>query len=73
MPTDQGNMRSTADWLRALGLDKYVELFSEQEIDLDLLPELTDEDLEKLGIPLQPLWMFFFPLENLYQVVYNIP
>jgi class 3 adenylate cyclase len=47
-------MQSTADWLKALGLDKYVELFAAQEIDFDLLPELTDQDLEKLGIPLGP-------------------
>jgi hypothetical protein len=47
-------MQSIANWLRALGLDKYVGLFTEQEIDLDLLRELTDQDLEKLGIPFGP-------------------
>ena len=41
-------------WLQALGLAKYAERFAEQEIDLELLPELTEQDLEKLGIPLGP-------------------
>ena len=41
-------------WLQALGLAKYTERFAEQEIDLELLPELTEQDLEKLGIPLGP-------------------
>ncbi len=39
-------------WLEQLGLGKYAALFSEQEIDGDLLPGLGEVDLEKLGIPL---------------------
>ncbi len=34
------------------GLDKYTELFAEHGIDLDVLADLTDADLEKLGVPL---------------------
>ena len=41
-------------WLQALGLNKYAGLFAEQEIDLSVLAELTELDLEKLGIPLGP-------------------
>ena len=41
-----------ASWLRSLGLEKYEQAFREGEIDADILPELTDQDLEKLGIPL---------------------
>src|SRR6516165_7230044 len=39
-------------WLRSLGLGQYEALFRASEIDADILPELTDVDLEKLGVPL---------------------
>src|SRR6516225_9166703 len=39
-------------WLRNLGLGQYEALFRENEIDADILPELTEIDLEKLGVPL---------------------
>src|SRR5262249_51695470 len=39
-------------WLRSLGLGQYEALFRANEIDADILPELTDVDLEKLGGPL---------------------
>jgi hypothetical protein len=40
------------DWLRSLGLDQYEATFRANEIDADVLPELTEIDLEKLGVPL---------------------
>jgi class 3 adenylate cyclase len=39
-------------WLRGLGLGQYEPLFRESEIDVDILPDLTENDLEKLGLPL---------------------
>jgi class 3 adenylate cyclase len=39
-------------WLRSLGLEKYEPAFRENEIDADVLPELSELDLEKLGVPL---------------------
>jgi hypothetical protein len=39
-------------WLRNLGLGQYEALFRASEIDADILPELTEVDLEKLGVPL---------------------
>jgi class 3 adenylate cyclase/predicted ATPase/ABC-type transport system involved in cytochrome c biogenesis ATPase subunit len=39
-------------WLRSLGLGRYEALFRASEIEADILPELTDVDLEKLGVPL---------------------
>src|SRR5262252_9504249 len=39
-------------WLRGLGLGQYEAVFRASEIDADILPELTDVDLEKLGVPL---------------------
>ena len=40
------------EWLRSLGLSRYEEAFREAEIGPDVLPDLTDSDFEKLGVPL---------------------
>ena len=37
-------------WLRKLGLERYEQVFSENEIDLRVLPELTADDLKELGV-----------------------
>src|SRR6516225_6031494 len=39
-------------WLRSLGLGQYEALFRASEIDADILSELSEVDLEKLGVPL---------------------
>jgi len=39
-------------WLEELGLGQYCALFSDQAIDSDVLPDLTDDDLVRLGVPL---------------------
>ena len=39
-------------WLRNLGLGQHEPAFIANAIDTDVLPELTEVDLEKLGIPL---------------------
>src|ERR1700758_935189 len=39
-------------WLKSLGLGQYEALFRASDIDADILPELTEVDLEKLGVPL---------------------
>ena len=39
-------------WLRGLGLGRYEEQFRENKIDFDVLADLTDGDLEELGVPL---------------------
>ncbi len=39
-------------WLRSLGLEQYELVFRENEIDSQVLSELTESDLEKLGLPL---------------------
>jgi class 3 adenylate cyclase/tetratricopeptide (TPR) repeat protein len=43
-----------AAWLGSLGLERYEPAFRENEIDLDVLPELTEADLLSLGLPLGP-------------------
>jgi class 3 adenylate cyclase/predicted ATPase len=37
-------------WLRALGLERYEQSFSENEVDLRVLPQLTVDDLKELGV-----------------------
>ena len=37
-------------WLRSLALDQYETVFRDNAIDLSVLPDLTDLDLEKLGV-----------------------
>src|SRR6266478_7915673 len=39
-------------WVRNLGFGRYEPAFIENAIDSDVLSELTEGDLEKLGIPL---------------------
>lgn len=39
-------------WLDGLGLGQYAALFAEQQIDTDVLADLTDADLQGLAIPL---------------------
>src|SRR5215471_9330021 len=39
-------------WLRSLGLGQYEALFRASDIDADILSELTEVDLEKLGVSL---------------------
>jgi hypothetical protein len=43
-------MRGIAEWLASIGLERYAQRFVEN--DGDVLAELTERDLEKLGIPL---------------------
>src|SRR6516162_9967740 len=45
-------MQSIAHWLNTLGLGQYAERFAENYIDAGVLRDLTDQDLEKIGIPL---------------------
>jgi class 3 adenylate cyclase len=39
-----------AAWLRDLGLERYVSAFRENEIDWEVLPKLTSEDLREIGV-----------------------
>jgi class 3 adenylate cyclase/tetratricopeptide (TPR) repeat protein len=39
-------------WLEGLGLGQLASTFADAAIDLDVLPEITEAELEKLGIPL---------------------
>ena len=37
-------------WLRSLGLERYEPAFRDNAIELEVLPELTEADLEKIGV-----------------------
>jgi class 3 adenylate cyclase/predicted ATPase len=39
-----------ADWLRALGLERYETTFHENDVTAELLPTLTADDLKEIGI-----------------------
>ena len=43
-----------AAWLRDLGLERYEPAFRENEIDAEVLPQLTEAHLATLGLPLGP-------------------
>ena len=43
-------MQSISEWLESLGLDQYAQVFADNDIDLELIPSLSDQDLEKLGV-----------------------
>src|SRR6202167_114950 len=38
------------DWLRSLGLGQYETLFRQNDIDVEVVSELTEGDLEKFGV-----------------------
>src|SRR5208283_6100601 len=47
-------MQQIADWLDKLGLGQNAQRFAENEIDVSVLPHLTDQDLKDMGVPLGP-------------------
>src|SRR6516164_2531139 len=45
-------MQQIADWLEKLGMSEYAKRFAENDIDIDVLSELTDQDFDRLGVSL---------------------
>jgi predicted ATPase/class 3 adenylate cyclase len=45
-------MSDLRDWLRSNSFEQYAEAFETNDIDLDILAELSDRDLEQLGLSL---------------------
>ena len=41
-----------AEWLAKFGLERYAPAFADNDIDVSVLPHLTDADLEKIGVSL---------------------
>src|ERR1700740_1498862 len=45
-------MPQIAEWLEKLGLGQYAQRFAENDIDPTVLRDVTDSDLEKIGVSL---------------------
>ena len=43
-------MQQIAEWLKKLGMSEYAARFTENDIDFAVLADLTDQDLEKIGV-----------------------
>jgi class 3 adenylate cyclase len=43
-------MEQIADWLEKIGMSEYAERFAENDIDVEVLGELTDTDFDRLGV-----------------------
>ncbi|MGH6737737.1 MAG: hypothetical protein ACREDY_01655, partial [Bradyrhizobium sp.] len=48
----EGRMADLRDWLRKCDLESLAGVLAANDVDLDILPSLTDTDFEKLGISL---------------------
>ena len=58
-------MTDIQDWLERLGLGKYGAVFAEQEITLDILPDLTEPDIDGLDLPTGPRRRLMVEIEAL--------
>jgi len=45
-------VQQIADWLKKLGMSEYAQRFAENDIDMAVLPDLTDQHLKDLGVSL---------------------
>jgi class 3 adenylate cyclase len=61
-------MQQIADWPEKLGMSEYARRFVENRIDLSILPDLTDQDLEKLGVLLGDRRQMLRAIRNLDNV-----
>jgi class 3 adenylate cyclase len=47
-----GAAMDVGEWLKGVGLGQYEATFRAHDIDIDVLPDVTEADLEKIGLPL---------------------
>src|SRR6478672_9407045 len=45
-------VQQIADWLKKLGMSEYAQSFAENDVDMAVLPDLTDQHLKDLGVSL---------------------
>src|SRR5215831_8459292 len=43
-------MNQITEWLEKLGMSEYAQRFAENHIEFAILRDLTDQDLEKIGV-----------------------
>src|ERR1700676_4853199 len=46
------SMTKLQEWLKELGLEQYAGALADNDIDFEILSDLTESDLEKLGLSL---------------------
>jgi class 3 adenylate cyclase/tetratricopeptide (TPR) repeat protein len=61
------------EWLAATGLAQYLELFEKNRLGLDVLAELTERDLQDLGIPLGDRKRLLKAIQTLAETPLSIP
>ncbi len=69
-------MRDIVEWLTELGLAKHAPLFVEAEIDFSTLPDIEEDDLKELGLPLGPrkkIWGAIKRLEDMPEALTTTP
>ena len=44
--------KEISDWLEKLGMSEYAQRFAENDVDISVLPHLSDQDLKELGVSL---------------------
>ena len=66
-------MLDVSTWLAQLGLAKYVDVFAQNEIDLDALRHLSDDDLKELGLPIGPRRKVLAAVSALRDTTYKRP
>jgi SAM domain (Sterile alpha motif) len=49
-PDRRWPVSAIAEWLASLSMAEYTERFAEDDIDFDVLGELTDHDFDRLGV-----------------------
>src|SRR5262249_16721452 len=47
---NRGSPMDIEAWLQGLGLERYLPAFRDNEIDWEVLPKLTSEDLREIGV-----------------------
>jgi len=60
-------------WLRSLGLEQYEAIFRENAVDETVLSDLTDQDLEKLGVLLGHRRKLLRAITSLEKTAENLP
>jgi class 3 adenylate cyclase/predicted ATPase len=66
-------MQQIADWLEKLGMSEYKRLFAENRIDFSVLPDLTDQHLKDLGLPLGDRLKMLRAIQKLSDTVSELP
>jgi len=57
--------RNIHNWLEALGFEAFVDVFDDNQVDLDAARDLTEIDLKELGVPLGPRKKLLRAISNL--------